>query len=42
MKIALVKHYKSIFMIPTIWYSYDDLKTLSFTWLSYSLDIDFL
>lgn len=41
MKITIVKYYKSVFIIPTVWYSYEDVKTLSFTWLGYSLDIDF-
>jgi hypothetical protein len=42
-KIQTVGHYKSVFILPTIGISWDwDIFTISFTWLKWSIDIDFL
>jgi hypothetical protein len=42
-KIQIVKQYKSAFIIPTIWISWHwGVFTISFTWLKWSIDIDFV
>ncbi len=42
-KIQIVGHYKSVFVLPTISISWDwGIFTISFTWLKWSIDIDFL
>lgn len=42
-KTQIVEHYKSVFILPTIGISWDwGIFTISFTWLKWSIDIDFL
>jgi hypothetical protein len=41
-KCQIVEHYESAMLLPTIWVFWGDIHTISFCWLKWSIDIDFV